>query len=85
MDQFLRSIKPLEPLIRIFITTRLHVDIQAYFPSVCRLEIQANRYDVERYLRSMIHNNKRLRDFSTDAPELEQEIIRGVMEKADGM
>ncbi len=85
MDRFLLSMQKLEPFIQIFITTRLHIDLRDYFPSVCRLQIQANRSDIERYLRSKIHTNKRLRDFCIDATELEQEIVTGVIEKADGM
>jgi len=85
MDRSLLSIKKLEPLIRIFIITRLYIDLRDYFPSVCRLEFQADRSDTERYLRSKIYTNKRLRNFPTDVPELEQEIVTGVTEKADGM
>ena len=85
MDRLLLSMRKLEPLIWIFVTTRLHVDLREYLPSVCRLQIQANRSDLERYLRFKIHSNKRLREFSTDAPELEREILTGIIEKADGM
>ena len=75
----------MEPFVRIFVTSRPHVDLQARFANIRRVDIWASYSDIEAYLKSEINTNNRLSMFTAKYPRLEEEIMTGVNEKAAGM
>lgn len=68
-----------------FVTSRLNVDLQMEFTNICRVEIRADSSDMEVYLKSEINRNKRLRELTAEHPNLEEEIVKKVRERAAGM
>ena len=71
--------------IRLFFTSRLNLDITPTFSSILRLEIAASTPDITTYLESEIYNSSRLALFVRRDPDLKEEIIGRVIEKAHGM
>ena len=70
---------------RLFFTSRLNVDITPTFSRILRLEIAASTPDIMTYLESEIYNSSRLALFVRRDPDLKEEIIGRVVEKAHGM
>ncbi len=77
--------KNMEPFIRLFVTSRLNVNLQLKFPDLLRLEVRANSSDIEAYLISEMNTNNRMSIFTAKDPKLKGEIITNVKQKADGM
>ena len=75
----------MEPFIRMFVTSRPNIDLQAKFTNVCRVDICASDSDIDAYLRSEIDTNNRLSKIIAGHPKLGEEIRRIVNEKAAGM
>ena len=75
----------MESFVRVFVTARPHVDLQSRFTNIFRVEIVASSSDIEAYLDSEITTNNRLSMFTAKDPNLKEEIIKSVNEKADGM
>lgn len=75
----------MEAFIRIFVTSRPNVDLQAKFTNICRVDIWASDSDIDAYLKSEINTNNRLSKFIAKHPKLEEEIMRSVNEKVAGM
>jgi hypothetical protein len=69
----------------LFITSRLHVDLQLKFTKVSRIDISASGSDIEAYLKFEISINNRLSMFTAKDPKLSGDIIKGVNEKSAGM
>lgn len=84
-ERFLRFIKKIEPFIRLFVTSRPHVDLQVKFTTIFRVDILASSSDIEAYLISEIKTNNRLSMFTAKDPKLQAEITKSVNEKAAGM
>ena len=70
---------------RRFFTSRLNVDITPTFSPILRLEIAASTPLINKYLESEIYNSSRLALFVRRDPDLKEEIIGRVVEKAHGM
>ncbi len=68
-----------------FVTSRLHIDLEEKFANIYRVEIRASYSDIEAYLKSEIKTNSRLSKFTAKYPKLEEEIMTSVNEKAAGM
>ncbi|KAH7117652.1 hypothetical protein B0J11DRAFT_583050 [Dendryphion nanum] len=62
-NRFVRLTKQLEPLVRLFITSRPHLDLNAKFDNLSRLDITAQDSDILIYLESEIEANERLARF----------------------
>lgn len=73
------------PFIRLFITSRPHVDLQAKFATISRIQISASDSDIQTYLESEIETNNKLSKFAAKDPKLKADIIKSVNAKADGM
>lgn len=77
--------KEIEPFVRLFVTSRPHVNLQLKFPHLIRIEVLASSSDIEAYLMSEITANNRMSNFTTKDSKLKDEIIESVNEKAAGM
>ncbi len=75
----------MEPSIRLFITSRLHVDLEPEFGNLSRNDITASNSAVKAYLTSEINENSKLARLTTKDPQLKEDIINGISEKAGGM
>ena len=75
----------MEPFVRLFITSRPHLDLQLKFAKSSRIEISAHVSDIETYLEYKISTNNRLFLFATKDVKLRQDIIKSVSERTDGM
>ncbi|KAL9014436.1 MAG: hypothetical protein Q9173_000918 [Seirophora scorigena] len=84
-DKILDLIKQMEPFVRIFVTSRLHLDLQAKFANMRRIDIRANQSDIEEYLEAEINTSSRLSKIIATFPDLKHEIKSTVSTKAAGM
>ncbi|KAJ2990388.1 hypothetical protein NUW58_g2975 [Xylaria curta] len=84
-ELFLCLAKELSPFVRFFITSRPHLELVSTFPTLSRIDIMAKESDVRKYLKYRINRIRRLRDFTTQDRNLENEIIETIHKKADGM
>jgi hypothetical protein len=75
----------MKPFVRLFITSRPNVDLQAKFANTSRIDISASNSDIQIYLKSEIDINNRLSLFAAKDAKLEEDIIKIVSEKATGM
>ncbi len=71
--------------IRLFLTSRLNIDVKSRLQNMSRIEIAASALDIEAYLHSEIQKSSRLALFVRKDPGLKQEIIDCVIGKAHGM
>ena len=77
--------KQMESFVRIFVTSRPHLELQARLSNTRRIEISARDSDIRAYLKSEINTNNRLCKFTAKHPKLEEEIVRSVNENSAGM
>ncbi|EPE36656.1 Ankyrin repeat-containing protein [Glarea lozoyensis ATCC 20868] len=84
-DNFLSLIGKIEPFVRLFITSRPHLDLKAKFPTIRRIDISASVSDVKTYLENEISTNNRLSLFTAKDSHLREDIIKCVSEKTTGM
>jgi ankyrin repeat domain-containing protein 50 len=75
----------MEPFARLFITSRPHVDLEAKFANISRIDISASESDIETYLKDEISTNNRLSVFAAKDIKLKEDIVKRVSEKATGM
>ncbi len=75
----------MEPFVRLFITSRPHVDLQAEFVNASRIDISARASDIETYLEYKINTNKRLSQFAARDVKLKEDIVKNVSKMATGM
>ncbi|ORY61624.1 ankyrin repeat-containing domain protein [Pseudomassariella vexata] len=84
-SRFLRMASELEPFARLFITSRPYIDLNDSFDKLCRLEIAANGSDIEVCLENMIEAEHKMRSHVKRDKQLRQDVIRTVVERANGM
>ena len=84
-EKFLRLVKKMESFVRVFITSRPHLDLQVKLTNIFRVDILASSSDIEAYLKSEINTNNRLSIFTAKDSKLKDEIIESVNQKAAGM
>ena len=70
---------------RVFLTSRLNVDVRDIIPHAIRVEISATKHDVTNYVEAKIQKSRRLKSLTDESPELKRHIIESVVRKADGM
>ena len=70
---------------RIFLTSRLNIDVRDGIPHAIRVEISASKYDISDYVEAKTLKNRRLTRFTAESPELKRHIIESIVSKADGM
>jgi len=75
----------MEPFVKIFITSRPNIDLQAKFANTSRIDISANGSDIKTYLKHEIRTNNRLSLLTARDRKLEEDIVKSLSEKADGM
>lgn len=78
-------LRKVAPLIRLYITSLPHIDLQTGLINMSRLEIFADSSDIKAYLESEVSKHKRLSMFTAKDSALKEEIISVVNEKAAGM
>ncbi|KAL8790643.1 MAG: hypothetical protein Q9213_000491 [Squamulea squamosa] len=84
-QKLLSMLQNVAPFIRIYITSLPHIDPQAGFINMSRLDILAESSDIKAYLESEVSKSKRLSMFTARDTTLKDEIINTVNEKAAGM
>ncbi|KAL8949471.1 MAG: hypothetical protein Q9222_004419 [Ikaeria aurantiellina] len=84
-ESLVSLLQRIAPSVRLFITSRLYIDLQSKFSDIFRVNIVANPSDIKAYLRSVIETNRRLSLFTTKDPKLKNDIIDAVNQNADGM
>ena len=82
---FLESIGQLEPFVRIFLTSRPHVDLREHFTNTCCINIAANVSDIKAYLAYKINKSSRIAMFTRKDTKLGEDIIEILSQKAAGM
>ena len=75
----------MEPFIKLFITSRPNVDLQAKFVNIFRIDILASASDIKNYLEYEISTNNRLCLFAAKDIKLKEDLVKSVGEKATGM
>ncbi|KAJ6588433.1 ankyrin repeat-containing domain protein [Mycena capillaripes] len=78
-------LRSLGSAVNLILTSRPHIDVQAAFPRVLRLEIRANNHDIRQYVRGKILLSSRLAKHVNTKPDLRQEIENEIITLADGM
>ena len=71
--------------IRIFLTGRPHIEVEAIIPQAVTAEIAAIDWDITNYLKSKIEESKRLVRIAAKDPELKQQILDKIVIQADGL
>ncbi|KAK8092127.1 uncharacterized protein PG998_015140 [Apiospora kogelbergensis] len=84
-ESFVRLLLGLKSYIRLFLTSRENVDLEATLGKLRSIEIVPDSADVRRFLEFHVDTSSRLSRFLKAKPELRQEIIDTVHEKTDGM
>ncbi|KAH0522614.1 hypothetical protein TsFJ059_006437 [Trichoderma semiorbis] len=84
-DELLNLLKELEPHIRLFTTSRPNIDISSIFDTLSEIKIEAHESDIRAYLKHRIKKTSKLRRFTTRDSQLEEDIIRCLLEKSNGM
>ncbi|KAJ2897091.1 hypothetical protein MKZ38_005001 [Zalerion maritima] len=85
--QLLETITKLEPSLRLFFTSRPHVqlDERALLAKLQRVDIVAHKAETTSYIENEISKNARLKRLVAKDPTLKRDIIRSVNTNADGM
>ncbi|TGO07453.1 hypothetical protein BTUL_0275g00150 [Botrytis tulipae] len=84
-DKFLCLLEKMEPFVMIFITSRPHLDLQAKFADISRINITANASDIKTYLEHEIRTNTRLSLLTAKDLKLQEDIVKNLSEKAAGI
>jgi hypothetical protein len=70
---------------RVLCTSRHIDDDQGSLTTTTRIEIRAIQSDIEAYIKDKIKSKGRLIKFCEDDPSLQEEMVRTMASKADGM
>ena len=73
----------MESFIHFFITSRPNIKLK--FSNISQVPIEATDSDMKIYLTSKIGKNSRLTGFTTKNPQLKEDIINSITQKADKM
>jgi hypothetical protein len=84
-DNFLQILKKMCSFTRFFVTSRPHVNLEAEFTNISRIDIWASTSDITAYLTSEISKSRKLAKLITRDPQLKQDIINKISAKAGGM
>lgn len=72
--------------ISVFVTSRPHSqDIKHGLREAVKVELSAQRRDIELYIREKINNNMRIKDLIQTDTNLTEKIVSGLVESAKGM
>ncbi|KAJ7152700.1 ankyrin repeat-containing domain protein [Mycena crocata] len=80
----LGSVATIEPRVHLMLTSRPHIIIPDFLPSV-QVEIHATEDDIRSYVESRIQKSFRLTKHITSRPDLKEEIEKKVVQSVDGM
>ena len=80
---FIKHFKALPPNVRLLVTTRHIREITGEFEAFH--EIRASPSDLKKDISSRIASNSRLAAYVRDHSSLQQDILEGIVSKADGM
>lgn len=75
----------LRPFVRLFITSRPHLELQTRFVDLLRMDIIASHSDIQVYIESEISTNRRLSLFTAKDTNLKARIISTIKKKTEGM
>lgn len=70
---------------RVFLSSRLNVDVTVKIRHATRVELKATSDDITTYVESKICGSSRLASFTAKDPELKQHIVHRIVSQADGM
>ncbi|KAM0813894.1 putative Fungal STAND N-terminal Goodbye domain-containing protein [Seiridium cardinale] len=84
-EELLYIIKSLESFIRLFIASRVSIDLSKELGNLSRVDIIANQSDIKLCLEDRVAKHHRLCNFTTQTPSLKHEIIQTIQQKAAGM
>ena len=74
-----------EKNIRVFLTSRLNVNVIEQIPRAMRVDISATDHDITAFVESKIDENDRLKRFTARDPELKEHIVKRIINQAAGM
>ena len=81
----IEKLRELEPKVRLLITSRFQGNIDEELENFKRLEIKANKADIELFIDSQIQKNVNLRRVVEKSPSLRGDIKEGVVRTAKDM
>jgi DNA polymerase elongation subunit (family B) len=81
----LKYLAGFRPKINLLLTSRPHIEPEAFFPSAPSLEIRATEEDIRQYVEGQIQASLRLAKHVQSHPELRQEIETKIISNVDGM
>jgi len=85
-DEFLKELQDLRPKLRLMITSRPSImNITYYFEDAVSLEIRPGNEDIKIYLEERLQRESRLRTYIQEDPSLHNDIIKAIVDKAEGM
>ena len=82
---FLTLLREFDSNTHIFITSRFSKSLEIGMAAAAQIEVLANSDDIRGYLYNRIKSHYRLSQFVATEPALLDEIIKNVLENADGM
>ena len=84
--KFLKELQDLRPKLRLIITSRPSImNITDYFEDAVSLEIRPSNEDIKTYLEERLQRESRLRTYIQEDPSLHNDIIKAIIDKAEGM
>ena len=74
-----------EKNMRVFLTSRLNINVEDRIPRAIRTEISATDHDITAFVESKIDESSRLAGFTARDPELKEHIVNRIISQAAGM
>ncbi len=74
-----------EKNMRVFLTSRLNVNVKERIPRAIRAEISATDHDITAFVESKIDESSRLAHLTASDPELKEHIVKRIIDQAAGM
>lgn len=84
-DIVLTRLTTLGPTVNLLLTSRPNIGIEMIFPDIEQLEIRASPHDIRLYIKAQINSGSRLAKHCKDRPNLQEEIEKKIISRADGM
>lgn len=84
--EILKELQNLRPKLRLIMTSRPSImNITDYFEDAVSLEIRPSNEDIKTYLEERLQKESKLRKYIQEDPSLHNDIIKAIVDKADGM
>lgn len=79
------EVQRLKPAVNILITSRDIPSIERMLQDAARIEIRASDEDIKNYVEDRISGSERIASYIKKSPDLENQILKNVSERANGM